>query len=807
MLRNYLKIAFRNIKKHKIYSLINILGLAVGMAVCLLIYLWVHNELSFDKYHEKAGQIYRVGPVVEASKIKLSWSPPPLAAALKNDFPEVLQATRLISSSYSSLVGYKHKKFLENKRLYADSTIFDVFTIPFLKGNSKTALSNPKSVVLTEKIAKKYFGDKNPVGESIYIQNPESLFKVTGVVNNCPINSNLQYDYITTADFDEWGGWGSHCLFTYIVLPPDYSPARLESKFPDFIKRNLGEYIQLEYGKSIEEFFRNQNNLYEFWLQPIKDIHLNANINDNLPNKGNMNYVYIFSIIAIFILIIACINFINLSTAKSVNRANEIGLRKMIGSSKASIIRQFLTESILLSFISMLFAIFIIEISKPYYNNLIDKKLTIRYFENPLILLGLIGVVLLVGIVAGIYPAFYLSSFQPADIFNGGNRIGLKGKNLRSGLVIFQFTISIIILLGIFMVFKQTKFVQDIKLGFNQNQILVLHRANTALGNDLDAFIQDLAMYPDILCVSNTSSLPGRHFDPNGHRLENKPLSEEYTLFTMYADHNYAKLLDLKIVKGRYFLPDISSDKTQAVVINEAAVNELGLTDPLGKRFLKEYDNAKKGEYVTIIGVLKDFHFHSLHHQIQPMIIRNLGNNSGGFYLSLKIQSDDLKGTIGKIEKKWKAATGDQPFEYSFLDEDFNKLYQKEIKLSKILGVFFILSILITGLGLFGLASFMVERRRKEIGIRKVLGSSNYGIFNNLISNFIKLVLISNIIAWPFAYYFMNKWLQGFAYRTNMGIGVFLLAAVVSFAIALFAVSFQTIKATSINPIDNLKYE
>lgn len=804
MIRNYFKIALRNLTRFKGYSFINIIGLAVGLACVMLILLWVHGELSFDSHHENASRIYRVVVQFEQEGRSGAYTPPPLAAALKKDFPEVQQVTRLSPWVFNCVVRHGDKTFLEKNIKGSDGSIFDVFTIPFVQGNPRTALSKPKSIVLTERMARKYFGSRNPLGQTISINDPKNIYEVTGVVKDCPQNTHFYFDFIGYSDWKTLS-WGSHCLFTYILLPENTDPAKLEAKLPAFLVRNMGAYIKQEYGVAINQYYDGKNHLYRLKLQPLKDVHLNAGVIDNTPNKGSYTIITIFSIIAFFILFIACINFINLSTARSSTRTKEVGLRKVMGSTRVMLIRQFLSEAILLCFTSSLLALLIVELVLPFYNQLIGRNLSTYLLSQPVFLLILLSASVLIGFLAGFYPAFSLSSFQPLAVLKSTLGTGSKRSGLRTALVVFQFAITIIIFLAMFVVFRQSVYVQNAGLGFNRDRILVIDRAY-ALGDRAKTFKNELLTNPDILCVSETDSLPGRHFDPTGHRLEGRPMSEEYTLHTMYSDSDYADLLDLKLVRGRFFSEDTASDTTSAVVINEAAVKKLGLENPVGKRFIKEFGNAKKGEFVTIIGVLRDFHFMSLHQQIEPMLIRNLGKNRG-YYISVKLAGGHLNRMVKEIQKKWKQFTGDQPFVFSFLDEDFNNLYQAEIKTGKILGLFFVLSIFISCLGLLGLSAFMAEQRTREIGIRKVLGASIPGVIFLLTREAGKWVLLGSLIAWPIAWYAMHKWLQNFAFRITIEWWYFILSGIFGLVIALLTVSYQSIKAARANPVDSLRYE
>ncbi len=809
MIKNYLKIAFRNIARYKSYSFINIIGLAVGMVCIIFIFLWIQDELSCDTHHRNAERIYRVGtqfgPTVDS---RGAYTAPPMAAELINDFPEIEHITRICLWYPNTLVQYKEKRFFERRIIWADSSIFSVFTIPFIKGNPKTALTKPGTIVITESTAKKYFGNDNPIGKSIMFDTAQNIYLITGVIEDCPRKSHFQYDFIASmlshseCFSDSWMG---HCYMTYLLLQDGYPPAQLEARFPDFIIRHYGPQFLQDKGIHYEDYLKKeQNYYYNYWLQPLLDIYLNADIKDGLPNKGDRTYTYIFSIIACLILVLACANFINLSTARFSTRYKEIGIRKVIGSNRTQVFKQYLFESIILSTISFMIAILIAEVVLPVFSNFTNKQLEINLFNSFYTLISFGGFTILIGIVAGWYPALYLSSFNPAKILQSKTGNESKGGWLRSGLVVFQFSISIIILICTLIMYHQMKFIKNKKLGFNKEQVMIIRRGD-ALQAHAKAFKQELLANPNILCVSNTTSLPGRHFNPNGHRLEGSPTTEEYTLHTMYGDYEFAKLLDLKIVAGRYFSPEIASDEN-AVVINETAVKKLGLTNPIGKRFHKEFGGAKKGEFVTIIGVIKDIHFHSLHNAIEPMIIRNLVGNRG-WLVSVKIRPKNINETINVVENTWKKFTGDQPFEYSFLDDDFNNLYQKEQKTGQIFLTFAMLAIFIACLGLLGLASFTSERRTKEIGIRKAVGATITNILVLLTNRLVKWIIIANLIAWPIAYYAMNKWLQNFAYRIDISIWPFLLAGLAALVIALLTVSWQAIRAATANPVEALRYE
>ncbi len=803
MLKSYFKTAYRNMSKRKLFSIINISGLAAGMTCCILITLFVLDELSYDRFHNKADNIYRVGSMFGSVTEKSAFSVPPMANALLNDFPEVHHAVRMSLWPRQRMVSYKNKTFLEKGLIYADSSIFDVFTIPVIHGNPKTALTQPYSVVITRNISEKYFGKKNPVNSSLKIGNDENLYKVTGVVENCPENSHFQYELLAslvTSRTSHEKGWGSNTYYTYVVLQEDFPPAQLEEKFPAFIKRHIRP-------KLYKELTRNGEGYFGLFLEPLPYIHLNTDVFDNLSKKGSLIYVYVFSSIALFILIIACINYMNLSTARFAGRSKEVGMRKVLGSGRPEIIKQFMTESVTMSFISFVFTLVFTWLLLPVYNQFTGKELDIDFFGNYYTIPGIIGFIIITGILSGSYPAFFLSSFQPVRMLK--KSINKKqGGNLtvRRILVIFQFFISVVIILSTFIVYSQFDYALNKDTGFDKDCLLVIHRGNE-LGDRYGNFKQELLNYSEISGVTRTFSLPGRHFDPNGHRLEGASDTEYNTLFTMYGDYDFAGLYGLELVKGRYFSEEIRSDEN-AVVINETAVRKLGLTKPVGTRFFKEFGKYKRGDFVTVVGVVKDFHFRSLHHNIDPMIIRNLaGGNGSGNLVSVKVSSGNIRNTINLIQETWNKLLPGQTFEYSFFDEDLKNLYRNDKKTVQLIALFSILSILIACLGLFGLISFSVEQRTKEIGIRKVLGAGIIRIIYILSREIVIMVSISAAIASPFAYYAMKNWLQNFAYRIDITLWPFIITGTGILIIAMLTVIYHTVKAARANPVKTLKYE
>ena len=800
MLKNYLKIAFRNLLKYKAYSFINIFGLAVGITACIMILLFVNDELSYDKYNVKADRTYRLNTraVIQGREIKMAVSPAPAGPTFVQDFPEVVHYARLLPSS-NMLIRYKNNVFNETRFFWSDSTLFDVFTIPFIEGNPKSALNQPHTVVLTESLAKKYFGNEDPINKIMNFEDG-TPYTVSAVVKDCPPNSHFHYDIFASMASIKAGQsnfWLNNNLYTYIVLKKGASVSKLQAKLPALVKKYAGPQIYKGLGIAFDKW-EKRGNAFEFFLQPLTSIHLNSHLSDELEANSDIKYIYIFSIIAFFILLIACINFMNLSTARSITRSKEVGVRKVLGSKKSQLIKQFLIESFLLTFVAVLIAVILVEFFLPLFDNIADKNLHTNYFHSLFAIPALFITLIIVGLISGSYPAFFLSSFQPSKILKG-QAAGTKGSWLRSGLVIFQFSISIILLIGTMIIYNQMKYIQEANLGFNKENVLVIQRA-WALGTHTGTFKNELLKNPHILNASNTNDLPGRQYSTTVFKLENAPVSQQYLMELITTDENYARTMDIEIAKGRYFSKENPAD-SNAVVINESAAKTLSLTDPIGKRIIFAGQNLT----CTIIGVVKDFHLASLHEKIGPLVIYPRRGLTA--YLPIRISSNNMSQTISLIKDEWKKFVPDKPFEYFFLDEDLNRLYNSEQKTGEILTSFSLLAIFIACMGLFGLAAFTTERRTKEIGIRKVLGASVLGVIFILSKDFTKWVLLSNIIAWPVAYYFMNKWLQDFAYRIEINWLLFIIAGLLTLVIALLTISIQSIRAAMANPVKSLRYE
>ncbi|MCI0695026.1 ABC transporter permease [candidate division KSB1 bacterium] len=813
MFKNYLKIAARNLLKHKAYSLINVLGLAIGMACCILILLYVQNELSYDRHHQKAERIYRVASDHKfgGNHFQMAVSPAPMAEALVRDFPEVESAARF--RGYGSFLVKKEgeQNFKEERVIFADNAIFDIFTIPLLGGDAKGALTAPNTVVISQSTAKKYFGESNPVGQSLLFDNT-AVYKITGVFADMPDNGHFHFDFIAaliSMDESRNSLWISNNFRTYLLLKAGGQPATLEAKFPEMVRKYAGPQVQEFLGASFEAMVQ-QGNQIRFYLQPVRDIHLHSDLSVEFEPNSNINYVYIFSAIAFFILLIACINFMNLATARSASRAKEVGIRKVVGSYRRQLVGQFLAESIFLSVIALMLALVLVELILPAFNNLAEKQLQTFYFGNWPLLAALIGITLLVGVVAGSYPAFVLSSFKPVSVLKGAKSAGARSSRLRSALVVFQFAASVILIVGTIIIKNQLHYIQNKNLGFNKEQVIVLHDAY-ALGEKLEAFKNEAMRNPSMISATVSGYLPvssnrsDTGFWPEGQRASDNPVSMQI----WSADYGYIETMGMEIVAGRNFSETFGADSS-AVILNEKAAKMFGFGDPIGKKIFtwgftpgRGVDRDRIIPY-TVIGVVKDFHFASLKENIGALGLR-LGRNRG--LMSFRFKVENVAALIAFLENKWKEFAPDQPFAYSFLDERFSNMYRAEQKVGEVFSVFAGLAIFTACLGLFGLASFMAEQRTKEVGIRKVLGATAVNVTALLSKDFVKLVLVANLIAWPVAWYAMNRWLQDFAYRVNISWWIFALAGGLALLIALLTVSTQAIKAALANPVQALRYE
>ncbi|MBS1527847.1 MAG: ABC transporter permease [Bacteroidetes bacterium] len=802
MFRNYIKTAVRNLKKNLGFTAINVLGLSVGLAICLLIVFYVADELSYDKYNTKADRIYRVtvDAMLNGHGGKYATSEGPLEAALKDNFPEIEKVTRIIDKrglavSASKFNIRKGNSNIEEKRVvYTESSLFDVFTLPMVSGNPKHSLDDPHTAVITESAAQKYFGKTDAVGQVLTI-NDTSQYRVTGVIKDIPLQSHFNYDFFlsfSSLPESHWKGWGYSGVHNYLLLRPGANIKSLESRI-----------AQLEIKNSPVQpgVWTTGGNYLKTELTPLLDIHLKSNAELELDKGGSMQYVYIFSFIATIILLIACVNFMNLSTARSSNRAKEVGVRKVLGSARGNLIAQFLTESTLVTLISAFIAIGLAVLLLPLFNQVAGKQLGFTFHSLTWLAPSLIAIVLVVGFLAGSYPALYLSGFQPIQVLKGKLSAGFKNSILRNSLVVFQFGISIMLIICTLVIYNQLNYIHNKNLGFDRDQVLVIK--NTAvLGKQAESLRKEIRQMPGV--VNATMSL----YQPTGDdRMKtglfpDKEIDVKKDILSEFwsVDEDYINTMGLKLVAGRNFSKQMASD-TSAVIVNEAFVQKFGQKDPLNK-FV--YRNSYGVQQFHIIGVVKNFNFESLRDKISPLVLVYSPDNGA---ISVKVKTADLAGLVSKIEDKWKQFSPNQQFSYSFMDQDFDATYRSEQKLGTLFISFSTLAILIACLGLFGLAAYAAEQRTKEIGIRKVLGASVSGIVGMLSIDFIRLVFISMLMASPLAWYFMNRWLQDFAYRTEFHWWILAVAGAVATLIAFVTISFQSIKAALANPVKSLRSE
>jgi putative ABC transport system permease protein len=789
LLWSYWKIALRKIKQHKGYSMINILGLTIGMACCILILTWVRDELNYDRFHKNADQICRVVTVDSSGGniTRASGSPSLIGPTLVEKYPEFLQFARVQSGWSGYFLHYGEKNFMEMKLATVDPSFFEIFQYPFIQGNPRTALEDRYSIVLTKSLAEKCFGDEDPMGKVLQISSTD--FKVTGVMEDIPKNSHLQFDYVfpainmTKFRSSKLDTWDYDQFSTYLLVKKNTEYKTLSKKISGIVKEYLPE------------------SKIEVILQPISAIHLySTDINSweaVYPNPGNITYVYIFTLIAVCILAIACINFMNMATARSSTRAREVGMRKVSGARRIDLIKQFIGESIFLSLLSLGFGILLVELLLPAFNRLSGKELSLQYTESFLLWIFLIGIAVFTGLASGSYPALFLSSFQPSKVLKSSAHLTSQGGGLlRKVLVVGQFSFTILLIIGTIVIYSQLHFIQNKDLGYDSNNIFTI-ASYGQFGRNYEAAKNELLLNPNVLSVCRAFP-PGPGFrGTEDVDWEGKEPTMEFMIFSDIGDYDFLNTFGIKMAEGRFYSREFPTDKDNFVV-NETAIKQMGLESPIGKRFTL---GEKTG---TILGVVKDYHGGSLHHPILPKVIE-LGER--GFFVCVKFGQGNVSEMIAFLKEKWEKFVPGYPFRYGFLDESIAEAYESERRIGKIFQYFTGLAILIACLGLFGLASFTAEQRTKEIGIRKILGAKVSGIVLLLSKEFTKWILVANIIAWPVAYFLSKKWLQGFAYRMNLGWGVFVLSAVLALTIAVLTVSYQAIKAALANPVESLRYE
>ena len=793
MIKNYFKIALRNLWRHRGFSFINIAGLSIGITAGFFIFMYVAFELSYDKFHSKADRIYRLVTDIKTPSETIntdvtSWA---FAPKIKADLPEVESFVRTSGGSF--LVRRGNIKFQEERSMFADSTFFKVFDFKLLQGDPKTALTAPASIVFTESTAKKYFGNANPMGQTVLITGDAIPAKVTGIMKDFPENSQIKADMVIsmtslTQNFNKGidNQWGNFGATTYLLLKPGTTQKALEAKLPAFLQTRNGE------GMKKSQMF------YTLFLEPLKTVYLYSKRGGQ--ETGSISNVYIFGIVAIFILLIACINFINLTTARSVERAKEVGIRKVVGAERGQLASQFIGESVVLCIIAFILTLIFSALLLPMFNQLAGKTISAGIFSNWYYLTILFVTSVGIGLLAGIYPALVLSSFKPVMVLKGRFSGSNKGNVLRKTLVVAQFSISIALIIGTIVVYTQMDFMRNRDLGFSKDQMLVL---NTNDDPAKDALKQAISLLPGVKSTASASSIPGGGNSGAYSEIENKKGDLQIANLDLYfVDYDYVNQFKIKMVAGRSFSRDFSTDTAQAMLINEAAVKLFGYSSPqqaIGRRF-KQWGREGK-----IVGVMKDFHFRSLQEVIKPLTMRIELRNLD--LITVKVSPKNLSSTLAQIESKWKELIPNRPYNYYFLDEFFDRQYRSEQRFGKLFFNFAVLAIFISCLGLLGLASYSTLQRTREIGIRKVLGASVPGIVNLLSVDFLKLVTASFFIAMPLAWYFMHKWLQDFAYRIDISWWIFVLAGILAIMIAIATISFQAIKAAMSNPVKSLRSE
>ena len=795
MFNNYIKIAFRNLVNHKVYTSINILGFAVGLAACLLIYQFISYEFSFDRFHSKGEQIYRLNEIqsfggIEPQHVALSMYP--MGPTMKDDFPEVINFTRVATGP--TLLQYQETRIMLDEAIRVDPAFFEMFDFQLIYGDRNTLLNKTNSAVLTESSALKLFNSTDVIGKTVLVR--DKAFEVTGIMQNVPQNSHLQFDVIYNfePENDElWmDNWGGNWLVTYLQLAPNADVNALNSKFKPYLERHIGP---------------GATDYYELYLQQLFDVHLgSANVTHDYRNwkKFDRTYNYIFGILAIFVLAIASINFMNLSTARAANRAKEVGIRKTIGAFRSQLIRQFLGESLIFSLISLCLAVAIAELCLPQLNSIIDRELTISVLTKPDLMASLLAVTVLAGLLSGIYPAIFLSSFKPVKVLKGSAGVNItdtgKQSPLRNILVVSQFTIAIVFIIGTILTIQQLNFMRAKNPGFNREQVLLIDM-NTTANKKYDVLKREFRNLGGVKDVTGSMQRLGNNIHQMGIRIATVDSLTGMSPSQLSVDYNYLSFYEIELAEGRAFSEEYSTERQSAFIINETLAEKLGWDSPLGKSLRLGGDDSLG----TIIGVVKDFNFNSMHHKIESLVlnVRDWGYSE----MSVKVLPENMTETIAALQQKWNRIVPDHPFQYSFLDEHFEQLYRSDKQVTEIVGIIAALAIFIACLGLFGLSTIITKQRTKEISIRKVLGASVPSLCLMLSKHFVLLTGIANLIAWPLAYVILSRWLENFAYRVEINWWIFAIAGTAVLVISLITVSWQAIKAALANPVKSLRYE
>jgi putative ABC transport system permease protein len=806
MLRNFFINAIRNMRKHIGYLVLNLTGLTIGLTSFLLITIYVMHELSYDRFHKNYENIYRikVKGIMAGATLDQAITAAPMAQTLLVDYPEILHAVR-INKSGAWLVRYGDTRFNEDGVIFADSSFFSVFDFRLLRGDPKTSLVNPRSMILTEEFAKKYFGSEDPIGKRLSLEADTNLYTVTGVIKNIPANSHFRFDMLgslCSLGDSKSQEWLNHNYYTYIVLKDGTKKTTMEAKLVEVVLKYVGPQIKKYIGITIEDF-QKAGNQFAYVLEPLKDIHLKGAPQYQIEPSGSLTTVYIFAVIALLILAIAIINYINLATAKSAGRAKEVGIRKVSGSDKKGLIFQFIGESLVIVTIAASIASLLVLILIPAFNHLIGKEISLSLFAGYRGLLGVIALILLVGTAAGAYPAFVLASFNPVEVLKGTLSPGSISKTLRGILVVFQFTVSIVIIIGAFTVYRQLNFMTSADMGIEKENLLVVRRPD-ALEKRIESFKEQILQIPGVVRIANATSIPGTNFNNNAFFLDNDPTKATFLINQSIVSFGFAEVMGIKLAAGRFFSKEFGTDTT-AVLINEAAVKFLGLTDPVGK-YLLQPSGPGTFQKLRIIGIMKDFNIESLHEKITPVCFTFMRGNYEG-YLCIRLDGKNTQATIKSIENVWKDFSKRQPFQYSFFVDEFNRHYETELKTGRIFILFSVLAILIACLGLIGLITYMTTIRTREVGIRKSFGATRGIVVTLLSREVLVLILISSLVAWPVAFFSIKVWLEGFAEKIGVSPIIYILASIIGLTIGWLSILYHSLKAASSNPAESLRYK
>ncbi|HUS86902.1 MAG TPA: FtsX-like permease family protein [Bacteroidales bacterium] len=807
MFSNLLKHSIRSFKRQRAYIIINILGLSIGIACSLLIALYVINEAGYDKFNLKKDRIYRLvlNGKIGGQEILGSYTCAPIGPTMTREFPEVEGFLR-IHGWGPMVVEYKDQTFTDENVVAADSSFFNVFSIPLIKGDPVNALNSARKAVITESMAKKIFGDEDPIDKALKLGDDTARYIITGLMADVPEKSHFDAHILVsfvTMPVANSTFWLSNSFSTYLLLKPNTNSLTVSEKMPAMLEKYVGPELQRLMGITIEQF-ANQGNKYNYFLQKLTEIHLDPSISQEFKAAADPKYLYIFGSISILIVLIAAINFMNLATAQATRRSKEVGIKKVGGSTRGVLISQFLVESFILAFLALLLALLIIWLTLPYFNNLLGTQLKLNLIAQWYAIPGLLLFTIIVGFLSGTYPAFFLSSFNPVEVLKGSMKGNTRHGGLRKVLVVFQFAVSILLITATLVMYRQIFYMLNKDVGFNKEQMLVINRAQS-LETRVEAFKNAVSEIPGVINITSSTALPGRINNTNGYGIEGRK-DESFLMVSGWIDYDFIETYGMTLAEGRNFDKTFTTDR-DACIINESAAKNFGITDISKTRFLRLVSESGDFQFLQVIGIVKNFNFESLRNPIQPYVFLFKGDENLWGYVTVKLSAQNYQSTITEIENRWKEFTSNDPMQYYFIDEDFEQMYRQEKQNAQLAVIFSVLAIFIAALGLFGLTSFTVEQRTKEIGVRKAMGSSITGIYFVISREIILLVTISSLISWPIVYFIAKRWLENFYYRIDPGVFSFLIGLVIALGIALTTISYRIVKAARINPAQSLKYE